>query len=47
MTSKGSTDYSDLLQAAELAKKVQTLIEGLAAYVDVASIPAKDGYLTV
>ena len=47
MASKVDIEYLDLVQAAQPARRVQTLIESLAAYVDTASIPAGDGYSKV
>jgi len=47
MSSASSTDYSDLLQDAPPAKKVRALMESLRAYVDIPSIPVKDGYSKV
>jgi hypothetical protein len=47
MASNDTTDYSDLAQVAEPARKVQDLIESLAAYFDIMSIPEKEGYTNV
>lgn len=47
MASTIDTDYSDLVQAAQPARRVQTLIESLAAYVDTTSIPTRDSYSKV
>jgi hypothetical protein len=47
MSSSVDADYSDLVQSAELGRKLQDLIGSLVVYFSIESVPEKDGWSKV